>query len=107
MFILFISVLCSFVSRSKSVDVYIVYICIDGGDPIINSESFWFPLISKTLPFCASPKLGLEFPSACIMFFFVFNDLRREAIIILVDLDVIVDHHCLNFHNLFFTKRTF
>ena len=45
-----------------------LYCLSDGGDTII--KSCWIPLISKTLPFCASLKLGLEIPSGYILGFF-------------------------------------
>ena len=32
-----------------------------------------------------------------VVFFFVFNNLRGEAVVCFVDVGGIVDHHCLNF----------
>ena len=54
-------------------------------------------LTSLTPPyFCASIKPGPGYPMS-VSWSFMFNDLRREVIARLVDIDRIVDHHCLNF----------
>ena len=41
------------------------------------------------------PKPRLAFPKSCVMVFFMFNYLRWELIVWFVDIDWIVDHHCL------------
>jgi hypothetical protein len=46
----------------------------------------------------ACPKSGPEFPMPYVMVFFMFNDLWLEAIVYYVDIDGIVDHHCLSFY---------
>jgi hypothetical protein len=38
---------------------------------------------------------GSGFPLANVVVIFVFNDLRRDEVAHVVDIDGIVDHHCL------------
>ena len=51
--------------------------------------------------FCAYPQRGPGFPTPYVVVFYVFNVLRIAAIVRFVDIDEIVDHHCLKlyFHN--------
>ena len=56
------------------------------------------PVSSLTLPhFCTCPQQGPWFPMSCVMVLFVFSELRWEVIVHFVDIDGIIDHHCLNF----------
>jgi hypothetical protein len=44
---------------------------------------------------CACPNPGSDFLSAYVVVRFVCNDLRREVVVRVVDIDRIVDHYCL------------
>ena len=55
-------------------------------------------LTGLTLPhFCACPKPEPGFPMSYVMFFFLFNDLTSGFIVCFIDINGIVDHHCLTF----------
>ena len=52
------------------------------------------PLTCVILPrLCACPKSGSRFPTSYVVVLFMFNDLRREVVVRLVDTGGIVDHH--------------
>jgi hypothetical protein len=51
-------------------------------------------LISVT--FCACPEPGTRFPTSFVVFFFIFNDLRRAVSDHFCGYCWIVDHQCLN-----------
>ena len=56
------------------------------------------PLIGLIQPqFCVCPKHEPGFPTSNIVVSFLFNELRWELIVGFVDIDGIVDHHCLSF----------
>ena len=82
----------------------IVWFCIFTiGDPIITWGRVRIPLTGLPLPLlCAFPNPGAGFPMAYVMVFSMFNELRQELIVHFVDIDGIIDHHCLkhSFRNL-------
>jgi hypothetical protein len=47
----------------------------------------------------ADHKQGSGFPLANVVVIFVFNDLRRDEVVRFVDIDEIVDHHCLRWYH--------
>ena len=93
---IFVIVCGLFVCKQICSEFLFVYICIVGGDSVIRRG---IPLTSLTSPHCcACPKSGPEFPMPYVMVLFMFNDLWLEAIVYYVDIDGIVDHHCLSFY---------
>ena len=70
---------------------------IDTQNQILHALSPQIPLTGLTLPhLCACPKPGPGFPTSYVMVFFMFNELKCEVIVHLVDIGGIVDHDCLN-----------
>jgi hypothetical protein len=68
------------------------------GDPVIKRGGLvGSPLTGLTPPHCcACPKLGPRFPTSYVLVLYCVQ-LRWEVIVRFVDIDVICDHHCLNF----------
>ena len=73
------------------------YICIVVGEPIIKRG--WYPMNGLNSPdvyVCLQP--GPEYPNVINRgLFFVWNDLRWEVIVRVVDISGIFDDHCLSF----------
>jgi len=71
---------------------------IDVGDPIIKRERFGI-LFTGCIALCCwvGPKSGSKCSTPYIVVGFVFNYLSAEVIVRLIDIDRIVDNHCLNF----------
>ena len=66
------------------------------GDSIIKWGRVGIPLTNLALPhFCVCPKLRPRFPTSYVIVFFMFNGMRWEVIVHLVDIGGIVDHHFL------------
>ena len=50
------------------------------------------------LKFCACPKPGQGFPTSYLVIFLMFNDLWREMVVRLIDIDGMNGHLYLSFH---------
>ena len=73
-----------------------VYICIVLGDPVIRGGDLGIPLTGLTPPhFCGCPNPGYGFPTPYVVFFYVQWFEVRGVVVCFVDIDGIVDHHCL------------
>jgi hypothetical protein len=63
--------------------------------PFTQDRRVVIPLTGLTSShFCACPKPGPRFPSSYVVVFFLFNGLRW---VVIIDVDWIVDHHCMHF----------
>ena len=71
-------------------DLHQILIEIEGWDPINQFNPTTFLCLSQTRTWISN-----------VVVFFMFNILRQEVVVRFVDIDGIVDHHCLNFsfHN--------
>ena len=69
------------------------------GDTVIHKKTIRKQTTCKTPPhFCACLKPRSRFPTSYAMVLFMFNDLRREVIVRLVDISGIVVNQCLSYH---------
>ena len=97
-----------FLSWSKSMQVFLlfVYTWVIFGDLIIKRGKVWITLTGLIKPhLCAGPKQEPWYLSGYVVVFFVFNDLRFEVVDHVVDNGGIVDHHCLNFLFIEWSRR--
>ena len=74
----------------------ITSLCFNTNQLVINMLFLTIENFNLLLIFFACTKTKPAFPLAYIMVFFVFNDLRQEAVSLL-DIFVIVDQPCLSF----------
>ena len=65
-----------------------MYYMNHGWDPIKRFNTVTFMCLSQVMT-CISNTI-------CRGHFFLFSDLRSEVVVRFVDIDGIVDHHCLN-----------